>query len=81
MPKSIEEPVVDELSYEDAFRELERVVTALETGDQTLETSLALFERGEALIQRCKFLLDQAELKVSQVSGDQEEDFNPSEES
>jgi exodeoxyribonuclease VII small subunit len=81
MPKSIEEQAVDELSYEEAYSELERIVTALETGDQTLETSLALFERGQVLIQRCKSLLDQAELKVRQVSGDQIEGFDLSEES
>ncbi|KAB1657916.1 exodeoxyribonuclease VII small subunit [Pseudoclavibacter chungangensis] len=45
---------VAELSYEDARDELVRVVTELEQGSQTLEASLALWERGEALADRCE---------------------------
>ena len=45
---------VDELGYEQARDELVRVVTALEQGSPTLEESLALWERGEALARRCE---------------------------
>ncbi len=41
------------LSYEQARDELVRVVTELEQGAATLEESLALWERGEALAKRC----------------------------
>ncbi len=47
-------PSVDELSYEQARDELVRVVTELEQGGATLEESLALWERGEALARRCE---------------------------
>jgi len=43
-----------ELSYEEARDELVRVVTELESGAPTLEQSLALWERGEALARRCE---------------------------
>ncbi len=59
---------VEELSYEQAFQELEAVVGALEGGQQTLEQSLALFERGQALARRCAELLDRAELRVRKLS-------------
>jgi len=59
---------VDELTYEQAFQELEQVVNALEGDRQTLEQSLALFERGQALARRCADLLDQAELRVRKLS-------------
>lgn len=59
---------VEELSYEEAFQELEAVVAALEGGQQTLEQSLALFERGQALARRCAELLDHAELRVRSLS-------------
>jgi exodeoxyribonuclease VII small subunit len=42
------------LSYEQARDELVRVVTELEQGAATLEQSLALWERGEALARRCE---------------------------
>ena len=65
----------EQLSYEDALSELERIVAALESDDQTLEAGLSLFERGQALAQHCAKLLDQAELKVRRLSGDTLEDF------
>ncbi|MCU1470139.1 MAG: exodeoxyribonuclease small subunit [Glaciihabitans sp.] len=43
-----------ELSYEEARDELVRVVNELEQGSSTLEESLALWERGEALAKRCE---------------------------
>ena len=45
---------VPELSYEQARDELIRVVNELEQGSSTLEQSLALWERGEALARRCE---------------------------
>lgn len=42
------------LSYEQARDELVRVVNELEQGSATLEESLALWERGEALARRCE---------------------------
>ena len=59
---------VDELSYEEAFRELEEIVRLLETDSKTLEESLALFERGQALASRCAALLDQADLRIRQLN-------------
>jgi exodeoxyribonuclease VII small subunit len=43
-----------DLSYEEARDELVRVVNELEQGSSTLEESLALWERGEALAKRCE---------------------------
>jgi exodeoxyribonuclease VII small subunit len=45
---------VTQLSYEQARDELIRVVNELEQGTATLEDSLALWERGEALARRCE---------------------------
>ena len=47
-------PDVASLSFEQARDELVRVVAELEQGAPTLEQSLALWERGEALAQRCE---------------------------
>ena len=45
---------VADLSYEQARDELVTVVNELEQGSSTLERSLALWERGEALASRCE---------------------------
>jgi exodeoxyribonuclease VII small subunit len=68
---------IDQLSYEQAFHELEEIVGELESSDLSLEMTLALFERGQALARHCANLLDQAELKVQQISGDELVDFTP----
>lgn len=49
-----ESPDVESLSFEQARDELVRVVAELEQGTPTLEHSLALWERGEALAARCE---------------------------
>jgi exodeoxyribonuclease VII small subunit len=61
---------IEKLSYEDAFAELEEIVTALESGEQSLEEALALFERGQKLSKHCTELLAKAELKVQELSGE-----------
>ena len=45
---------VEALSYEEARDELVRVVSELEQGSTSLEDSIALWERGEALARRCE---------------------------
>jgi len=64
------ETPVDSLGYEQAFAELESVVTALEGSQRPLEETMALFERGQLLVQRCAALLENAELKIRLISGD-----------
>ncbi len=57
----------EELSFEEAFGELEAIVMQLEGDSLTLEESLALFERGQQLAARCGAQLDAAELRVQQL--------------
>ncbi|WP_332888584.1 exodeoxyribonuclease VII small subunit [Actinophytocola xanthii] len=45
--------MTDDLNYEQARDELAEVVARLETGGLSLEDSLALWERGEALAKIC----------------------------
>jgi len=68
---------IEELTYEQAFSELEALIAALESDDAPLDDLLAKFERGQALARHCAALLDQAELKVQQLSGEEISDFTP----
>lgn len=61
---------VDELSFEDALRELEQVVGQLERGEVPLDQSIALYERGAALKARCEAKLKEAEEKVAKLTLD-----------
>ena len=57
-------------SYEAARDELVEVVRRLEAGGATLEESLALWERGEALAAVCQQWLDGAQAKLDAALGD-----------
>jgi len=61
---------VKNLNYEQAFAELEKVVAELEAEERSLDESLAQFERGQALAKHCSDLLEKAELKIQQISGE-----------
>ncbi|MEK9611708.1 MAG: exodeoxyribonuclease VII small subunit [Alphaproteobacteria bacterium] len=55
------------ISFEDALRELEAIVTSLERGDVSLDDAIAAFERGTALKAHCQRRLEEARMKVEQI--------------
>ena len=60
-------PALDKISFEDALRELETIVTSLERGDVYLDDAIAAFERGTALKAHCQARLEEARMKVEQI--------------
>ena len=58
----------ENISFEQALKELELIVRNLENGTSSLDDSLANFEDGIKLIRRCNFLLDNAEKKVKKLT-------------
>lgn len=60
----------EKISFEAAFAELETIFTRLDSGELTLDESVALFERGRKLSDLCQKLLDEAELRISQLTDD-----------
>ncbi|MBW7958079.1 MAG: exodeoxyribonuclease VII small subunit [Candidatus Promineofilum sp.] len=63
---------MQDLTFEEALQQLEETVAQLESGNLTLEASLSLFERGQWLAAYCGQLLDQAQLRVEQLTEDGE---------
>ncbi len=61
---------VDEMSFETAMAELEKVLGQLESGNVELDASIALYERGAALKARCEKKLKEAEEKVAAITLD-----------
>ena len=58
---------IAKLSYEEARDELQKVVTELEQQNVSLEASMALWERGEALAKLCEEYLSGARKKLEQA--------------
>jgi exodeoxyribonuclease VII small subunit len=61
---------IAKLPFERAIEELESIVKRLEEGKVPLEESVAIYERGEVLKQRCEDLLRQAEARVEKITLD-----------
>lgn len=78
----IDEKELGNIGFEQALKELETIVRALESGAIALDDSLENFENGIKLIRRCNLLLDNAEKKVKKLTRSEtgeivEEDFTP----
>lgn len=56
------------MSFEDAMKELESVVSRLESGNASLEDSIKLYERGAALRAHCEARLRAAEERVEKIT-------------
>jgi exodeoxyribonuclease VII small subunit len=63
-------------TFEEAQRELERIVSQLEGGRASLEDAVSLWERGDELYRYCLEKLDSAEGKIEEL-GDRIEEARP----
>ena len=61
-----------ELKFEEAIADLEQVVELLESGDLSLEDSLATFEKGVGLVRFCNQKLSEVEKRVELLVKDKE---------
>ncbi len=59
---------IEQLTFEAALKELESIVERLESGEIELAESIAAYERGGALKNRCEALLKQAEKRVEKIT-------------
>lgn len=67
---------VAEETFEALLERLHDIVTQLESGDLTLDDTLARFQEGSALAERCLQMIKAAELKVHELSTDTTSPFN-----
>ncbi|HLZ70473.1 MAG TPA: exodeoxyribonuclease VII small subunit [Dehalococcoidia bacterium] len=58
----------EQQSFEAVYTQLEETVRQLEAGGLPLDESIGLFEEGMRLAQRCRELLDGAELRITTLS-------------
>jgi len=60
-------PEIAEMPFETALAELEQIVDQLEKGAVSLDDSIKLYERGEALKAHCDDLLKNAEMRIEKI--------------
>lgn len=63
---------IAELGYEDARDQLAAIVARLESGEPSLEDSMRLWERGEALAAHCQKWLSNAEQRIDAMTADRD---------
>ncbi len=59
-----------DFNYEQSVKKLEEIVKKLESSDLPLEEMLKLYEEGTLLAARCGKALDEAELKITQLTAE-----------
>ena len=62
--------VTDNISFEDALRELEQIVSQMENNQLPLQEALGAFKRGSALLQHCQKALADVEQQVCILNED-----------
>ena len=70
-PSAAPSAPIDDMSFEDALRELEQIVEKLEQGQGSLDDAIAAYERGAALKKHCQKKLEEARLKVDKIRLDE----------
>ncbi len=66
---------IENLTFEQALRELQNIVDKLETGEVTLEEAIEMYERGVKLSKYCIQKLTQAELRIKKIIKDEANGF------
>ncbi|NLX71288.1 MAG: exodeoxyribonuclease VII small subunit [Clostridiales bacterium] len=63
---------VSELTFEESLKELENIVSRLESNNLTLDEALELFKRGISLSAHCSAMLDKAEGLIKILTQDRD---------
>ncbi len=66
---------MENLTFEQALKELQNIVDKLETGQVTLEEAIEMYERGIKLSKYCLQKLTQAELRIKKIVKDESQGF------
>ena len=74
---SPETPDLDSLSFEEAYRRLSEMAEFLEDGGVSLSDAVARYEEGMQLVHLCNRLLDEAELRISNINDSAANDSVP----
>ncbi len=59
---------IEKMEFEESVAELEKIISALGEGNLSLREASDLYTRGIQLRNHCKKILEEIELKLSQIS-------------
>jgi exodeoxyribonuclease VII small subunit len=62
------DPAIADLSFEDALKRLETIVHRLESGDASLDESIALYVEGDKLRAQCEARLQSAQARIEKIA-------------
>ena len=68
---------LDKLTFEEAMKELEKLVDSLDRGDVSLDEAIAAYDRGSRLKDYCQNKLQQAKMKVETIQPTDNIDTTP----
>jgi len=66
-----------QVTFEEALEKLEAIVEDIEQGKIGLEESITKYEEGMGLIQHCRKVLADAEMKIQKLQADQQGNLEP----
>ena len=66
---------LDKMSFEDAMKELEKLVDSLDKGDVSLDEAITAYDRGSQLKEYCEKKLNEAKMKIETIQSSDKEDF------
>ena len=68
---------LEKMTFEDAMKELENLVDALDKGDISLDEAIAAYDRGSQLKDHCQKKLNEAKMKVETIQSSGESNVIP----
>ena len=68
---------LEKMSFEEAMKELERLVDSLDKGDVSLDEAIAAYDRGSQLKDHCQKKLNEAKMKVETIQSSGESNVIP----
>ena len=68
---------LEKMTFEDAMKELENLVDALDKGDVSLDEAIAAYDRGSQLKDHCQKKLNEAKMKVETIQSSGENNVIP----
>ena len=72
----VDDPL-EKMTFEEAMKELENLVDALDKGDVSLDEAIAAYDRGSQLKDHCQKKLNEAKMKVETIQSSGESNVIP----
>lgn len=69
--------LLNEMTFEEAMKELEKLVDSLDKGDVSLDEAISAYDRGSKLKDYCQKKLEEAKMKVETIQSSEAANITP----